>query len=199
MFLYLVMGLSLSLMGDIYIMKKIKQRNKIHPIIGGCLCGLLGLKNGFSYDGLFYVIAIILLLVISVIDWKTYEIPPELPFLLGILGGTHMLLHLSDWMTYVIGMGCVSLLFLLIYYLSGGQQIGGGDIKLMAAAGLLLGWPLTILSLFLGSLFGSVIHLALMKFKEKSRVLAFGPYLSAGIICAMLFGEEVITWYLGFL
>ena len=74
--------------------------------------------------------------------------------------------------------------------------MGGGDVKLMAAAGLLVGWKLIILSLGLGCVLGSVIHITLMKVKDKDRVLAFGPYLSLGIYISMVYGEQIIRWYL---
>lgn len=85
---------------------------------------------------------------------------------------------------------------MLIYLITKGRGIGGGDIKLMAAAGLLLGWQKILLSLMIGSIAGSVIHLTLMKLKNKERVLAFGPYLALGIFIAMLYGNELINWYL---
>ena len=68
----------------------------------------------------------------------------------------------------------------------------------MAAAGLLLGGPGILLAFLLGSIAGSVIHLSLMKLKGKGRKLAFGPYLAFGIFCAMLYGENIIDWYLAF-
>ncbi|MBQ3545039.1 MAG: prepilin peptidase, partial [Lachnospiraceae bacterium] len=71
-----------------------------------------------------------------------------------------------------------------------------GDIKLMAVAGLLVGWKNIILSLGLGCVLGSVIHVALMKIQNKDRMLAFGPYLSLGIYLSMICGEELISWYL---
>ena len=79
---------------------------------------------------------------------------------------------------------------MIIYWITRGNGIGGGDIKLMAAAGLLLGWKEILLALVIGSVAGSVIHL------KKDRVLAFGPYLALGIFFAMLYGNAIITWYL---
>ena len=67
----------------------------------------------------------------------------------------------------------------------------------MAAAGLLLGWKHIIFALVIGCILGSVIHLIRMKVSGKGRVLAFGPYLSAGILIAMLWGDELIRWYTG--
>ena len=68
----------------------------------------------------------------------------------------------------------------------------------MAAAGLLIGWKLSVLALFLGCLLGSVIHIARMKIIKADHMLAMGPYLSAGIMCSVLFGGKLINWYLGF-
>lgn len=87
---------------------------------------------------------------------------------------------------------------MLVYVLTKGQGIGGGDIKLMAAAGLLVGWKQILLALFVGSVIGSVIHLSLMKWQKKERILAFGPYLAVGIFVSMLWGKEIISWYLAF-
>ena len=60
-----------------------------------------------------------------------------------------------------------------------------------------LGWREVTLGFFLGCIIGSIIHLLLMKFAHKGRQLAFGPYLSAGMVIAMLFGDNLIKWYLG--
>ena len=79
-----------------------------------------------------------------------------------------------------------------------GRGIGGGDIKLMAAAGLLLGFQGIILALILGCVLGSVIHLLRMKLQDKNNVLALGPYLSVGIFIAMLYSDKIIGFYLSF-
>ena len=66
----------------------------------------------------------------------------------------------------------------------------------MAAAGLLLGWQLTVLAFFIGCVLGSVIHLIRMRVSGVDRMLAMGPYLSAGLFIAMLWGNYFISWYL---
>ena len=91
----------------------------------------------------------------------------------------------------------------LLYFVTKGRGIGGGDIKLMAAAGLLLGWKLAILAFLIGCVLGSVIHVIRMRVSDAKgskaeHVLAMGPYLSAGIFIAALWGERIVTWYLGF-
>ena len=73
-----------------------------------------------------------------------------------------------------------------------------GDIKLMAAGGLLLGWARILLSMVAGSVAGAVIHLIRMR-HGAGRKLAFGPYLAAGIWFSALFGQPLIAAYLNLL
>ncbi|MCD8374334.1 MAG: prepilin peptidase [Oscillospiraceae bacterium] len=137
-----------------------------------------------------------LLLVLAVIDWRTFEIPNGLSLGIFILGLVRLAADIGGWRTYVIGMLCVSVPFLLFYIASRGSAIGMGDIKLMAAAGLLLGWPQTLLAVIIGSVGGSVIHIARMKICHASHKLALGPYLAAGVWLSAVFGERLIAWYL---
>ena len=137
------------------------------------------------------------LIVLSVIDARTMEIPEGITIFIAVLGLIHMFSDLSWWWTYVIGLVCVSGVLLLIYLISRRRAIGGGDIKLMAAAGLFLGWKKIILAFFIACLVGTVIHLILMKVQGKGRQLAMGPYLSLGILLSALWGERMIDAYLG--
>lgn len=148
--------------------EKISVQYPLIELANGLLWVGLIYKNGFTVTGICYAIAASSLLVLSVIDW----------------------------LTYMIGLICVSGLLLLILLLSKGRAMGGGDVKLMAAAGLLLGWQNVILAFACGCILGSVIHLVLMKIQGKERMLAFGPYLSAGIWFSMMWGQELIQWYI---
>ncbi len=154
--------------------------------------------HGFAIPSLLYCLCASALLIISIIDWRTYEIPPGCNLFIGILGIFRILIDPARWLEYVLGFFVVSGLFLLIHWITKGRGIGGGDIKLMAAAGLLLGWQGALLAMVIGAVAGSVIHIALMKLCRKDRVLAFGPYLSLGIMISMLYGTLIIDWYIGF-
>ncbi|MDD6101876.1 MAG: prepilin peptidase [Clostridiales bacterium] len=159
----------------------------------------------FHFETLMYCLMASALLALSVIDFRTYEIPVGFNIFIGALGVINLAYRFiafgaegSDWLNYIIGFFCVSLFTFLLFVLSGGRAIGGGDVKLMAAAGLLLGWKLTVLSFVLGCVYGAVIHTIRMKASGADRVLAMGPYLSAGIMTAVLWGNRMIDWYLGF-
>ena len=137
-----------------------------------------------------------LLLVIAFIDWRTFEIPAGLNLAIGVLGAVQLAADAANWRLYVIGLFSVSLVFLLLWFITGGAGIGLGDVKLVAAAGLLLGWPRMIPAILAGSFTGVVIHSLRMK-KGAGRKLAFGPYLALGIWFSALFGEDLIVAYLG--
>ena len=147
--------------------------------------------NVALYCGLFS-----LLMVASVIDWREFIIPNGINLAIFLLGLVKLATDLKHWKLYVIGMVSVSLVFLLLHIMTGGQGLGMGDVKLVAAAGLLLGWQKMILAVLVGSLSGSLIHSVRMK-KGAGRKLAFGPYLAAGIWFAALVGKPLIRAYLG--
>jgi leader peptidase (prepilin peptidase)/N-methyltransferase len=69
-------------------------------------------------------------------------------------------------------------------------------VKLVGAAGLLIGWQNMLLAVLVGSVSGAVIHSVRMRGGE-GRKLAFGPYLAAGIWLAALAGGPIISAYLG--
>lgn len=165
--------------------------------LNGVLYVLVFFINGWSIDSMIYCLFTSALIVLSVIDFRTYEIPFGINLFILTLGLIHLVIHLGDWVNHLIGLVCVSGFLWILYQLSAGRAIGGGDIKLMAAAGLLLGWKMIILAFFLGCVLGSVIHIARMKISRESHVLAMGPYLAAGCFLALLWGVPFLNWYLG--
>ncbi len=83
--------------------------------------------------------------------------------------------------------------------LRGVDAMGLGDVKMMFAVGALLGWRLTLLSLFLGAFSGAIIGVFVVsrqKEKDMQTQIPFGIFLGIGSIVALLFGEQIIGWYL---
>ncbi len=157
-----------------------------------------GIRFDLVYDGtsICYCALFSALLVLSVIDWRTYEIPLGCNIFILAVGLVHLAMDHTNWLLYVIGLIAVSGFLYLIYVFSKGRGIGGGDVKLMAASGLLIGWKLNILALVLGCIFGSIIHIIRMKVSGEDHVLAMGPYLSVGVMIAALWGERIIGIYM---
>lgn len=170
-----------------------------YPIVEA-LNGLMWLATGLIFRGDWltvglYCVLFSMLMVLSVIDWRTFIIPNGINLVIFLLGVVRLVTDLENWALYVVGMLSVSLVFLLLYFLTGGNGLGMGDIKLVAAAGLLLGWPKMILAVLIGSLSGAIIHSVRMKHGAGNK-LAFGPYLAAGLWIAALVGGPLISAYL---
>lgn len=171
-----------------------------YPIIEG-LNGILWVMtfaiNGINLHSVLECLVISVLIVISVIDFRTYEIPVSCNVCIFLCGLAGIAIDISTAKEAILGFASVSLGLLLLYMISRGKVIGGGDIKLMAAAGLFLGWKLCLLAFFFGCFYGSVIHTIRMKVSGEGKVLALGPYLSMGIVSVMWFGNQILEWYLG--
>ncbi len=178
---------------------KISAGHLILEVLSGVLYVLIFLVAGFSIDSVLICLLSSALLALSMIDFKTYEIPVGFQYVIFILAVIRVCLHYEDWLNYVIGFFAVSVFLTLLYYISKGAAIGGGDVKLMAVCGLFLGWKLIVFAFFVGCIVGSVIHVMRMKLSGESRVLAMGPYLSIGVMIAALWGERIVTWYIGIL
>ncbi|HYR44061.1 MAG TPA: prepilin peptidase [Terriglobia bacterium] len=82
--------------------------------------------------------------------------------------------------------------------LRGIEGMGFGDVKMMAMVGAFLGAPLALITIMLGSLLGSVIGLLFIRFAGKTREyeLPFGTFLAAAGIVAVVYGEDLVRWYL---
>ena len=183
--------------------RKCKTRLSVqYPLIeaaNGLVWLTIVLINGVNVESLLYCILTSALITLSVIDFRTYEIPLGINIFILAIGLVRLITDYSNWLSYLIGFFSVSVFLTILYYATGGRAIGGGDVKLMAVCGLVLGWKLTVLSFFLGCILGAIIHLIRMKISGESHVLAMGPYLSMGMLIAMLWGNQMINWYFRFL
>jgi leader peptidase (prepilin peptidase)/N-methyltransferase len=176
--------------------ERISLQYPIIEALNGLLYILVFSIHGIGLPSIIYCMLTSALLVISIIDFRTYEIPQEMNRFIGGLGIIRMMIEFPNIWEFLIGFISVSGFLLLLFFLTKGNGIGGGDIKLMAAAGLILGFPAIVLAFVLGCILGSIIHLIRMKVSKQGRVLAFGPYLCAGIFLTMLYGNQMIHWYL---
>jgi len=93
-----------------------------------------------------------------------------------------------------IGLG----LFLLIVLISRGG-IGWGDVKMAALIGLVTGFPLVFVALLLAVVVGGLVAgiLLLLKIKRRKEAIPFAPFLSLATIITLLWGNNILNWYLG--
>ena len=141
------------------------------------------------------------LLVLTVIDWKISEIPDGINLFLLIAGlawNAYALFSGYDiWRQNLIGFAAVSVPLLLIAMITNGGM-GGGDIKLMAVCGLVLGWQNILLSLALASVIGALFMLPslITKKRDGKSQVPFGPFLATGVFISLCFGSDLISLYL---
>ena len=178
--------------------QKISVQYPLIELLNGVLYCIVFAGYGLSVDALLYALLGSALITLSVIDFRTYEIPVGINIFILALGLIRIVTDYADWLDYAVGFLAVSIFLYLLYWITKGRGIGGGDIKLMAVCGLVLGWEKIVLAFVLGCIIGSVIHVARMKISGQGHVLAFGPYLSIGVMISALAGEQMIAWYLSF-
>ena len=104
-------------------------------------------------------------------------------------------------MGILIGGGSLYLVAVTYTLLMKKEGMGGGDIKLLALIGALIGWKGVLFTIFLASMIGAVSGILVMFHQKKNLKLAvpFGPFLSIGAISYVFFGSELITWYFNIL
>ncbi len=182
---------------------KISFRYPAIELLTGILAVICFLRYNFTIEHLSWQPLVMfcltaILICIAMIDIDTMEIPNGLVLAILVPAVASYFLFPEIGITArLIGLVCVSVpMFLLNLVIP--DAFGGGDIKLIAACGLLLGWQNTLLSMFFALLFGggyAVLMMLRKKVKGKQHI-SFGQYICAGVYIAMLFGEQIIDLYL---
>ncbi len=192
----------LSLAGKCrYCKVKISARYPLVEILSGVLYLLFYLQFGLTVSTACWFVTVTCLIALSFIDLDEMIIPDRFPLIIGLMGIVMMLDSQSNLsiIDRVIGFFSVSGILFAIAFFSGGRAMGGGDIKLMAGVGLVLGYKLCLLSLFLGALCGTIYYvwLAIFKGGKLKGMIPFGPFLAMGVVIAGLCGDMMIDWYFG--
>lgn len=168
---------------------------------GALAFGIAWFGYGLSLQFLLVTALYVLLIIITFVDADAQIIPPKYNIAILILG------ILAIWLfpqvsvvQRLAGFFCVSLPMLIIVMIVPGG-FGLGDIKLMAAAGFLLGWKATVVAFFIGLILGAVYGVFALITKKRGRKehFAFGPCLCIGIAIAMYgnLGSYLLDIYLG--
>lgn len=145
------------------------------------------------------------LMALLVYDLKWYLLPNRIVYPLSGLAGAiaiinvatasnHLEVALNTVVSVVVGGG----IFYVLFQVSGGKWIGGGDVKLGWLLGLSLGTPgKSLLMIFIAALLGSLVSVPLIANKKlkKSSVIPFGPFLIMAAFFVQLFGQEILDWY----
>lgn len=177
-----------------------------YPLVEGitALSSLvLFMKFGPSLNYIFYFSFVSALIVITLIDLY-HQIIPDVISLPGIGVGiiASLIIPQMSFKASVIGAllggGSLFIVATLYQWLFKREGMGGGDVKLLAMIGAFLGWKAVILTILLGSLFGSIIGILIMvsKGKDFKYAIPFGPFLAIGAVISLFYQNEIILWYL---
>jgi leader peptidase (prepilin peptidase) / N-methyltransferase len=144
------------------------------------------------------------LIVLFAIDLE-HHLLPNVITLPGIVVGLAFSVMLppgpvSSAIGVLVGGGLLWLIGEAYYRYSGQEGMGGGDVKMLAMIGAFLGWQLTIVTLVLSSVLGSVVGLTVLAIRRGGMkdALPYGTFLALGALAASLAGAGILDWYLGF-
>ncbi|SEF96001.1 Type IV leader peptidase family protein [Eubacterium ruminantium] len=178
--------------------QKVSAARLIFAVVVGGLCGgLLAYKFGIDAKFFFMTALFILLFVIAFVDADTMEIPPYLNYLILFMGiASIWVVGDVPFIERIIGMACISVPMMILDAIIP-EAFGWGDIKLMFAAGFLLGWKVIVAGFLFGIFIGGFIGVVVLIRKKKGGKdhMPFGPSLCIGIAFAVLYGNDVINWY----
>ena len=158
--------------------------------------------GGFNINGVFTTLFLLLLVACASADIKAGIVPDLVVIAIAVLGIVKYLvtetISFDTIFPHLIGAVCVSVPMLVLTLLIKGA-FGGGDIKLMAAAGLYLGWKFTLAGLAIGMFTAGIYGIYLLirrKANAKSKI-RLAPFLAYGLAAASLYGELILRLIFG--
>lgn len=176
----------------------ISIRYPLIELAGGLLAMVCFHHFMFTWDTLLVFTILLTLLAITMIDFATMTIPNGLIIFLIFPIIIVCILHPEmAFLDRAIGFFMISLPMYLLTLLIP-DCFGGGDIKLIAVCGFLLGWKMVILAMFLAIFTGGIYacYLVISKKAKKGAHMAFGPYICLGVSIALFYGPEIVNAYL---
>lgn len=149
-----------------------------------------------------WLIALVMFMALIIYDIRWMLLPNKVIFPLFVVSAAYALVEvvqnqsLEPLVASAVGVLIGGGIFYVLFQISDGKWIGGGDVKLGFALGALLGgFAQPFLMLFVASLLGSIVSVPfLLKGKRNVRI-PFGPFLITATILVQLFGATVIDWY----
>ncbi|MCK5686214.1 prepilin peptidase [bacterium] len=185
----------------------ISIRYPMIEMLTGIFAILLFYKFSLSPAFFYWFIFISTLITISFIDFD-HQIIPDIISLPGIIIFASSFYFLPEMtikkviLGILTGGGSLYAVAFFYYLLKKQEGMGGGDIKLLAMIGAATGVKGVIFTIFAGSLSGTIFGIFIMigsKITDTKLKIPFGPFLSAGTILYIFYGEQIINWYIGYL
>jgi leader peptidase (prepilin peptidase)/N-methyltransferase len=185
---------------------RISLRYPMVELLAGLFALGTYLKFGLTVEALIYFSFFAALMVVTFIDLD-HRIIPDIITLPGIpicfVAGLALpaITCIDALIGILAGGGSLFLVAWTYSLITKKEGMGGGDIKLLAMMGAMVGWKGVLFTIFVASLAGTLAGLAVMLQSRKGLKLAvpFGPFLSIGSITYIFFGTPLIVWYFNLL
>lgn len=173
---------------------------------GSYLAWPFGFEIGGAVLFASWLVCLVVLIALAVYDIRWMLLPNKMVATITVLASINVLIlavgHLHAPATVileaVLAATIIAGLFWVLFQVSKGKWIGGGDVKLAVALGLLAGTPIkAFLLIFIASVLGTIVSLPLLASKrlKVQAKIPFGPFLIAATIIVYLFGSAMIEWY----
>ncbi len=140
-----------------------------------------------------------LFIVLTVIDFEQYIIPNRIVYPAAVVSLLVAILRPDGTASESLIGGSAGLgIFLVVAIISRGGM-GWGDVKMAALVGLITGFPLVFIAIFLSIIGGGLLALLLLLtgVKKRKEAIPFGPFLSLAAMVTLLWGSNILNWYLG--
>ena len=183
--------------------KPISWRYPLVESVNSLLWVFLLLQSGLNWSFVVYCVTASLLIVVFFIDLD-FRIIPDVLTLPGIVLGLavsflpHGLGFVNSLLGVLVGGGALYLIAILGDWLFKKESMGGGDIKLAAMLGSLVGWQKILLIFMASAVIGIVISGLMMLISARlrqERIVPFGPFLALAALLAMVYGDRIIHFY----
>lgn len=185
---------------------KISVRYPIIELVTMMLSLVVAWKLGPTPAAVLGIVVTWFLVAMSMIDFDHQLLPDTMTLPLMWIGLLAALIPVfTDLQSAVVGAALGYMILWSIYQLfkliTGKEGMGYGDFKLLAALGALLGWQALPVIILLSSLVGAIVGIAIIAItrRDKNIPIPFGPYLAAAGWLAMLWGDDLSSWYYSFL
>ncbi|MAF13474.1 MAG: prepilin peptidase [Parcubacteria group bacterium] len=178
--------------------KKISWQYLVIEIATALIFVLLYFNFGLSFKFFSYVVFVSFLIIIFVYDLKHYLILDKVSLPAMVVAFVANLILGLSLFNLIIGALIGGGFFAAQYFISKGKWVGGGDIRLGILMGLILGWQLLLVALFLAYLIGAIFGLSLIALNKKkmSSQVPFGPFLTVATLVSLIYGQVILNWYL---
>jgi len=184
----------------------ISLRYPIIEFMSGLFAAGVFIKYGITLEAVIYYAFVAALLVITFIDIDHQIIPdvitlPGIPIFFIASFALPDITVVESILGIFIGGGSLFLVAWLYHLLTRKEGMGGGDIKLLAMMGAIIGWQGVLFTIFVASAVGTVSGLLIMLKNRKTMRLAipFGPFLAIGATAYIFLGPQLIAWYFSLL